>query len=54
MSQCQEFKDAMQELIDANRARVEAYGDREATNIAIARMEVAERKALELMDTEAA
>jgi len=54
MSHCQEFKDAMQELIEANRARVEAFGDREALNAAIARQERAEAKAIKLLDEELA
>jgi len=52
MSHCQEFKDAMQELIDANQARVEAIDvrDVDAYYAAMQRMDKAEETALELMD----
>ncbi len=44
-----EYRAAMQELLDANRARVRAYGNRDALNQAIARIEVATRKAEALL-----
>ncbi len=54
MSHCQEFKDAMQELIDANQSRVEALGNHDAYYAAIQRQVKAEEKAIELMDKELA
>lgn len=54
MSECQEFKDAMQELINANIARVEALGNHDAYYAAIQRQVKAEEKAIELLDRELA
>jgi len=50
MNECTEFKNVMRELIDANNERVEAYGDRDRLNKAIARIEVITRKAEALLE----
>ena len=50
MTHYQKLRVAMQELIDANQAHIEAYGDRPRLAKAIARVEVASRTAEKILE----